>query len=197
VVAAVGGTGRSPNCRVSSAFIRTGSTTGRSSRWTARRAFFEGGGGARACWERGVSKKRCPSDGGPRVRIHLPPAESLQTFGSSAGERLPASRRPSSPQTGDRGFESVFLHRRVCELLVPKRRSPCADDFGGASNGGGQSQLAKGAELPTYRRRSVYGCSTLPERVRAAASAGLRVRDALAARLHGSGRPPAPQTMSS
>jgi hypothetical protein len=75
--------------------------------------------------------------------------------------------------------------------------APSADDFAGASNGGGQSQLAKGAELPTYRRRSVYGCSTLPERVRAAASAGLRVRDALAARLHGSGRPPAPQTMSS
>src|ERR1700730_13045593 len=37
---------------------------------------FEGGGGARACWERGVSKKRCPSDGGPRVRIHPPPAGS-------------------------------------------------------------------------------------------------------------------------
>ena len=38
-VAAVGGTGRSPSWRVSSAFIRTGSTTGRSSCWTGRRAF--------------------------------------------------------------------------------------------------------------------------------------------------------------
>jgi hypothetical protein len=36
-------------------------------------------------------------------------------------------------------------------------------------------------ELPTYRRWSVYGCSTLPERVRAAASAGRRAQDALAA----------------
>ena len=56
-------------------------------------------------------------------------------------------------------------------------------------------RLTKGAELPTWRR-SVYGCSTLPERVRAAASAGLRVREALAAPLHGSGRPPAPQSLT-
>jgi hypothetical protein len=33
---------------------------------------FEGGGGARASWARGVSKSAVPSDGGPRVRIHLP-----------------------------------------------------------------------------------------------------------------------------
>jgi len=38
-VVAVGGTGRSPSWRASSAFIRTGSTTGRSSCWTGRRAF--------------------------------------------------------------------------------------------------------------------------------------------------------------
>ena len=55
VVAAVGGTGRSPSWRVSSAFIRTGSTTGRSSCWTGRRAFSKAAV-ARACWERGVSK---------------------------------------------------------------------------------------------------------------------------------------------
>src|ERR1700730_10316258 len=55
VVAAVGGTGRSPSWRVSSAFIRTGSTTGRSSCWTGRRAFSKTAV-ARACWERGVSK---------------------------------------------------------------------------------------------------------------------------------------------
>jgi hypothetical protein len=41
VVAALGGTGRSPSWRVSSAFIRTGSTTGRSSCWTGRRAFWK------------------------------------------------------------------------------------------------------------------------------------------------------------
>jgi hypothetical protein len=55
VVVAVGGTGRSPSWRVSSAFIRTGSTTGRSSCWTGRRAFSKAAV-ARACWERGVSK---------------------------------------------------------------------------------------------------------------------------------------------
>jgi hypothetical protein len=54
-VAAVGGTGRSPSWRVSSAFIRTGSTTGRSSCWTGRRAFSKAAV-ARACWERGGSK---------------------------------------------------------------------------------------------------------------------------------------------
>jgi hypothetical protein len=39
-VAAVRGTGRSPSWRVSSGFIRTRSTTGRSSCWTARRPFL-------------------------------------------------------------------------------------------------------------------------------------------------------------
>ena len=39
VVAAVGGTGRSPSWRVSSEFIRTGSTTGRSSCWTGGERF--------------------------------------------------------------------------------------------------------------------------------------------------------------
>jgi transposase-like protein len=43
---------------------------------------FEGGGGVRACWERGVSK-------------------SVVLL------------------TGDRGFESISLHRRVRELSVP------------------------------------------------------------------------------
>ena len=76
VVAAVGGTGRSPSWRVSSAFIRTGSTTGRSSCWTGPASVSEGGGGARACWERGVSK-------------------SVVLL------------------TGDRGFESISLQRRV------------------------------------------------------------------------------------
>ena len=82
VVAAVGGTGRSPSWRVSSAFIRTGSTTGRSSRWTARRAFSKAAV-ARACWERGVSK-------------------SVVLL------------------TGDRGFESISLQRRVGEPSVPE-----------------------------------------------------------------------------
>src|SRR5258707_8200121 len=73
VVAAVGGTGRSPSWRVSSAFIRTGPTTGRSSCWTGRRAFSKA---AVARAHVGSLEKRCPSDGGPRVRIHLPPADS-------------------------------------------------------------------------------------------------------------------------
>jgi hypothetical protein len=76
-VAAVGGTGRSPSWRVSSAFIRTGSTTGRSSCWTGRRAYSKAVVARAHVGKRSV-EKRCPSDGGPRVRIHLPPAESHQ-----------------------------------------------------------------------------------------------------------------------
>ena len=41
---------------------------------------FEGGGGARACWERGVSKSVVPLTGDRRVRIHLPLARTLTTF---------------------------------------------------------------------------------------------------------------------
>jgi Transposase len=37
---------------------------------------FEGGGGARMLGKRSL-EKRCPSDGGPRVRIRFPPGESL------------------------------------------------------------------------------------------------------------------------
>jgi hypothetical protein len=41
---------------------------------------FEGGGGARMLGKRSL-EKRCPSDGVPMVRIHLPPAQSLvRTF---------------------------------------------------------------------------------------------------------------------
>jgi hypothetical protein len=41
---------------------------------------FEGGGGARACRERGVSKSVVPSDEGPRVRIHLRMSRKCGTF---------------------------------------------------------------------------------------------------------------------
>jgi hypothetical protein len=37
---------------------------------------FEGGGGARMLGKRRL-EKRCPSDGGPRVRIRFPPAERV------------------------------------------------------------------------------------------------------------------------
>src|SRR5258705_556933 len=39
---------------------------------------------------------------GPRVRIHLPPAESLRTIGASAAER-------------NRAVESCFLQLRACD----------------------------------------------------------------------------------
>ena len=55
-VVAVGGTGRSPSWRASSAFIRTGSTTGRSSCWTGRRAFSKAAVARAHVGERGVSK---------------------------------------------------------------------------------------------------------------------------------------------
>jgi hypothetical protein len=45
----------------------------------------------RACWEKGVSKSVVLSDGGPRVRIHLPPAESQSLAGlCRRGPRTPA-----------------------------------------------------------------------------------------------------------
>src|ERR1700732_571702 len=52
-----------------------------------------------------------PYRGGPRVRILLsPPASRLRTG------LPPRSTFPASPSERDRGFESLFLHRRVhCE----------------------------------------------------------------------------------
>jgi hypothetical protein len=41
----------------------------------------------------GKPRKRCPSDGGPRVRIHFPPAGSLQTLGPSREINHPAPSR--------------------------------------------------------------------------------------------------------
>src|SRR3984893_13048306 len=81
VVAAVGGTGRSPSWRVSSAFIRTGSTTGRSSCWTGRRAFSKAAV-ARACWERGVSKS---------VVLKLPRFRGVELDGGDYGSVVTAS----------------------------------------------------------------------------------------------------------
>src|SRR6478672_11656152 len=71
-----GGNGRSPSWRVSSTFIRTGSTTGRGSCWTGRRAFSKAAVARAHVGERGVSK-------------------SVVLL------------------TGDRGFESISLQRRV------------------------------------------------------------------------------------
>jgi hypothetical protein len=101
-VAAVGGTGRSPSWRVSSAFIRTGSTTG----GIGEASVFEGGGGARASLGKRSLEKRRPSDGGPRVRIHLAPAESP----SLARNRLPRSRIPAFP-AGVRGWARGMVGR--------------------------------------------------------------------------------------
>ena len=82
-----GGTGRSPSWRVSSAFIRTGSTWNKQPLDGAA-SVFEGGGGARMLGKRSL-EKRCPSDGGPRVRIHLPPAASLGFARSGWSPRRP------------------------------------------------------------------------------------------------------------
>src|SRR5260221_3342409 len=81
VVAAVGGTGRSPSWRVSSAFIRRDlqleeAAAGRGGERFRRRRWR-----TRMLGKRSL-EKRCPSDGGPRVRIHLPPADSLSLFRS-------------------------------------------------------------------------------------------------------------------
>src|SRR6267142_5723066 len=121
MVAAVGGTGRSPSWRVSSAFIRTGSTTGRSSCWTGRRAFSKAAV-ARAHVGKRSLEKRCPSDGGPRVRIHLPPALSPLRTSFSGGKRGKVRGDDKGRSQGgeylkrNRWFESGSLQRRVsCE----------------------------------------------------------------------------------
>ena len=41
-------------------------------------------------------EKRCPSDGGPRVGIHLPPPVSQQRTVSAIGQRAPFGRRARS-----------------------------------------------------------------------------------------------------
>ena len=84
-VAAVGGTGRSPSWRVSSAFNRPGSTT----EGIGEASVFEGGGGARASLGKRSLEKRRPSGGGPRVRIHLPPAG--RWYGAGGEEMAPSS----------------------------------------------------------------------------------------------------------
>ena len=63
VVAAVGGTGRSPSWRVSSAFVRTGSTTGEAAAGRAGERFRRRRWRARMLGKRSL-EKRCPSDGG-------------------------------------------------------------------------------------------------------------------------------------
>ena len=105
----------------SSAFNRTGSTTGRSSCWTERRAFRRRRWRARMLGKRSL-EKRCLSDGGPMVRIHLPPAESQQTFGSArdfraaqctqekkARSALARHDRPSGYRPGARLGEMPYL----------------------------------------------------------------------------------------
>jgi hypothetical protein len=77
VVAAVGGTGRSPE--LASGVRRSSerdlqleeAAAGRGGERLERRRWR-----TRMLGKRSL-EKRCPSDGGPRVRIHLPPAASL------------------------------------------------------------------------------------------------------------------------
>jgi hypothetical protein len=75
--AAVGGTGRSPNCRVSSGVHPNGIYNWKKQPLDGAASVF----GRRRWRARMLGKrsleKRCPSDGGPRVRIHLPPPGSL------------------------------------------------------------------------------------------------------------------------
>jgi hypothetical protein len=112
---AAGGNGRSPSWRVSSTFIRTGSTTGKRQLLDGAASVFEGGGGARACWGKRSLEKRCPSDGGPRVRIHLPPAQSpLRTcppgFGAEAfgwPGRLLQAREVEREDQREKGLEQT------------------------------------------------------------------------------------------
>ena len=82
---------------MSLAFIRTRSTTGRSRLLDGTASVLEGGGGARACWERGSLEKRCPSDGGPMVRIRLPPLKQTVLSIVSNILRLDCACRPTSP----------------------------------------------------------------------------------------------------
>jgi hypothetical protein len=61
-----------------------------------RRAFSKAAV-ARACWGKRSLEKRCPSDGGPRVRIHLPPAGSQVR--TAIGARIVFQHRPGTPPT--------------------------------------------------------------------------------------------------
>src|SRR5690349_24797064 len=44
---------------------------------------------------------------------------AFQGFTMARGRVARGPGAPSSPQTGDRGFESTFLQRRVCKPSVP------------------------------------------------------------------------------
>jgi hypothetical protein len=61
--------------------------------------------------------------GGRRIRTLGPsPGGSVSGGTESAGEANKASSKASSVRRRDRGFESVSLHRRVCEPSVPPRQ---------------------------------------------------------------------------
>ena len=110
-MAAVGGTGRSPSWRVSSAFIRTGSTTGRSSCWTGRRAFSKAAV-ARACWERGVSKSVVLLTGDRGF-------ESIQRRVRCEPDLLDQGHRHRDRRSQSRSPES---HRFLAKVPAPRRQ---------------------------------------------------------------------------
>jgi transposase-like protein len=75
VVAAVGGTGTIAELASEFGVHPNGIYNWKKQLLDGTASVFEGGGGARMLGKRSL-EKRCPSDGGPRVRIRLPPAAS-------------------------------------------------------------------------------------------------------------------------
>src|ERR1700757_2559733 len=73
------------------------------------------------------SEKRCPSDGGPRVRIHLPPARSQQRTlwlpgVSHAGGTQSSNPLCSSEESGaNLIFRRVLRHSEGAGLIRPER----------------------------------------------------------------------------
>src|ERR1700730_1130586 len=60
------------------------------------------------------------ADGGPRVRIHLPPAESLRTIGSSAAEAIRGRQRKQGPYgaLGEVGPCSLGIEAGPCRMSL-------------------------------------------------------------------------------
>src|SRR5216684_8738707 len=110
--------GRSPNWRVSSGFIRTRSTTGRSSCGTARRAFLRAAARRRRVWP--ARRRACPRESGGRCSV--PPDRPVEGgkrfFGTKARQMSRAARRALVER------ESPALPvSQQCRLLAVSRSS--------------------------------------------------------------------------
>jgi hypothetical protein len=119
----------------------------------------------------GVSKKRCPSDGGPRVRIHLPPAVSLRTFCPLETNGHPAEYHARRARA--RRKREYNCRRQKLQVIHRPRNANQADE------GGSVDRPRAADDFATIRARMAdCAVSTMERTARARSCHGLRRPDA-------------------